>query len=445
MDFSWNPPVVSPTRLLELGDTMTTLDDTFEAYFGSKKPLEAARDLTMPTEAEIANPLLEEDDDEEAIALPPSSSPKVISAVSRDRGNLDVGEDLHAPRPSAKQQARVRHAVDAVLDGDFDEAERVAKRLAKPSARRKKYSRKRITDKDMVLMEFLARFKFASAPQLAQLSLTEDGTPVAVKTAHRRLLGLKEAGYVKSGDAIGSRTLWYLTKKGFDTVEAGDNFVSGDGRRINGGALETTQVGHYLATNQVAVQLLTGRQHFFDLAAESVDLWHLMSEYQIDQAWSRWKQNTHARADAPKSVEEKKNHWETAHYIAWRDAKEKQWTKAEHPELWTLGRPHRDATYSGYHHPDLVWLPNGDERRAVALEVEVSVKDPASYQRILRNYKLNTSGYEAVVWICNSRQIAKRLLAAQEAVGLSADFMKVVPLRTFDGQPFLDRAWKLDN
>lgn len=91
-----------------------------------------------------------------------------------------------------------------------------------------------------------------------------------------------------------------------------------------------------------------------------------------------------------------------------------------------------------------MWLRGGSEAHAVAFEIEVSPKEYSAYLRILKNFKLNTTGYEQVVWVANSRQIAKRLMRARAAMGLSDKFMKIVPLRTFEGQPFLDRALKLD-
>lgn len=289
------------------------------------------------------------------------------------------------------------------------------------------YRRSKITDNDLRAMAFIAKFKFTNSRQVAAV------LEVKENTAHRRLLGLQEVGLTASEEVLGARQLWRVTGKGLSLLIADDQLEESDVTLVRSGDTETSQLGHYLAVNQIAVQLIGGHYDWLglDQFAGSGPSWmdEILTEYQVKSAWEAWKRTV---ATGSESVD-------FYHRKVW----ESKPSKVLHPECWTLGREYGDKLANQYHHPDLVFLPPDDREHGIAFEAEISKKSVSEYMKSLSNFRTNSAGYRNVVWVCGSKVIAERVQQAAESVGLPDGFMKLVPLRSLDGAIFTDKAWRL--
>jgi hypothetical protein len=368
-------------------------------------------------------------------------------------------------RPAAQATISAPEQADSVsveVDGSVGAgAERVAKKLKRkmnPSA--PKYGRTHMKEKDFLVMAFLRKFGFATSKQLSIV------LGVAVGTAHRRSLGLREVGLVGSDKIFGATQLWFLTAKGYDVLDFHHLYDDRIAKRFHPGKGVPTKLEHTLAVIHVAAQLVGGVSELrfvpgvelasgLDLLPALVPEGYMNSEYSRATTVKRGESEATKKKPAEVAFEHQKT---IAQWI-----REKKITKTEaldqYPFLWTVvNHPAaRESKKVKESHPaDLVldlsvlgedW--SGIKR--IAIEVELSAKQAPELRKIIRSFHMNyTSTYvdvfDYVAYISHKESIKEAVDAAAETVigGTGAgSYVGTFDLKDSDGKIFNGKAWTL--
>jgi len=95
------------------------------------------------------------------------------------------------------------------------------------------------------------------------------------------------------------------------------------------------------------------------------------------------------------------------------------------------------AVKLAYHVPDLVVKRQRDASgapRSLAVEVEISNKPPATYERTLQAYAEDKRIFQQVIWVCKTIGPAKKLEKIGRDLGIiQSGKLKIVPIYTNDG------------
>lgn len=319
-----------------------------------------------------------------------------------------------------------------------------SKRRKNPAA--PKYGRSTLVDRDLLVMTFLRKFRFATSKQIGMLLATEKtrGKPSARANAHKRLLGLKEIGLVSYEKALGISQLWYLTQKGHDTLEFLRLFddrvppVHKPGRVVYSG------LEHHMAIVQVAAQLVSGDHSVLGVSNPAIPagidlLVHLVPETYMRKAFS--KAFHHPKSKFPAEGLARDKHKEVARAVEIGRIHPAS-VLAKLPQLWTLVVPFiREADGKKSHPADLVvdlehLRTELHSPTSIALEIELHPKAAPEWQKILGSYKYEGTGstfpiFARVVYVTPETKIADGVIKAAKKIELRK--ASVRPLLGADG------------
>lgn len=288
-----------------------------------------------------------------------------------------------------------------------------------------------VTLRDQDMLQFLAKFKYATAKQLSNLS------GVTERTSLSRLVALKKKGLVESIRMWGATPVWILTGAGM--------VLSGfDLPLMKPSKMSYALIGHQFVVNNTASNLVGGQANVLHLdefpVQNRVDSggrlrWgeEVVSETEIQSSFSKMRLLTKAEVYRPlvlRSLEEGFREWEAAG------------KPVEGPEfmfgneyMWMLFPP--KALGQVYHVPDFVVRR---PRRAdgspesIAIEVEINSKSEERYDRVLRVFYADNRMYRKVIWVCKSMQAAKALEKVAKDIGLWQEGrIDIVPITTREG------------
>lgn len=315
-------------------------------------------------------------------------------------------------------------------------------------------------EKDFLVMAFLRKFGFATSKQLSIV------LGVAVGTAHRRALGLREVGLVGSDKIFGATQLWFLTAKGYDVLDFHHLYDDRIAKRFHPGKGVPTKLEHTLAVIHVAAQLVGGVSELrfipgvelasgLDLLPALVPEGYMNSEYSRATAVKKGNSEAAKKKPAEVTFEHRKT------IAGW--IRDERITKTEalsqYPFLWTVVN-HPAASESKKvkesHPADLVldlsvlgedW--SGIKR--IAIEVELSAKQAPELRKIIRSFYMNyTSTYvdvfDYVAYISHKETIKDAVAEAAAKVIDRADptaYVGTYDLRDADGEIFNGKAWTL--
>lgn len=263
----------------------------------------------------------------------------------------------------------------------------------------------RITERDIQIIHFLARYRFAAGSQMARYVRSSR------KAVTQRLAALAKAGLIRKEEVTRGHTLWTPTMWGLSTVDL-------DFRPIAAGISPVT-IGHTLGLVNIAIELETGGEDLLRVGPQYNRVGedgimmlgeNLVSEREIRQEESRLKKSV-ARVD-----------YERALMKALRD-----WSPDEiSPELevgnegmfimWATRQGQKD------HVPDLVVTRDRiDAQRGgnIAIELELNRKSKKEWERILASFKESEHIYQKVVYFTHKNSIASDLSEAATRVGLA--------------------------
>lgn len=288
-----------------------------------------------------------------------------------------------------------------------------------------------VTLRDQDMLIFLAKFKYATAKQLSNLS------GVTERTSVTRLSALQRKGLVRSVRLWGATPVWTLTGAGM--------VLSGFDLPIQqAGKISYASIAHQFVVNNTASNLMGGQANVLHLGEfplqNRVDSggrlrWgeEVVSETEIQSSFSRMRLLTRAEVYRPlvlKSLEKAFREWEEAG------------KPSRSPEfmfgneyMWMIYPP--KVLQQNYHAPDLVVRRprNADGTpESIAIEVELASKDERKYERVLRVYSADNRIYKKVIWVCKSMQTAKALEKVAKDIGLfQQGRLDIVPITTREG------------
>lgn len=299
----------------------------------------------------------------------------------------------------------------------------------------------RPTVADHDIIEFLAKFKFASAKILSRIR------GESVNSVWRKLDRLKKGGLVMDREVIGLGTIWALTT-------AGMAFSGYDFAPFSIRAPKTSTFAPIIGVNHVAACLWNNNFNIlmlddFPQSNRLVEVdgeptyirgETLVSEQEIRSSLLKEGQPSFGQGPSQGTMYEQVAMQAKAVWNEWEVAGRPY----DSPEfefgneyLWVL-YPEDDLTVS-YHVPDLVLMR---ERRddgspqSIAVEVELNQKSEARYMKTLMAYKLDDKVYDRVIWITNNASIGRKLANVAREIGL--DNFDVVPMRNENG-PYKNR------
>lgn len=323
-----------------------------------------------------------------------------------------------------------------------------SKKKRKPGT---KYHRRDITEKDLLVLAFLERFKLATTKQIAILLGVKRGS------ANWRLLGLKEIGLVGQEKMATMPVLWFLKPKGKTSLNNAFHFDERAPKNLHTpGAVSPSNISHILFEAQIAAQLAAGLKPLGKI--ESLEpltglgiITHLADETFLRKSWgtATYSKLHGLKSQAPRGYE-----------ISQRAADALQSGRVhykdvlrENPSMWTITVPvgYRNEC-KDFHYPDLVvdleHTRTGSAPVSYAVELELSPKSPQELQKILRTFKVAMEKspvpiYQKVIYLIPNEGVKRGVISAAKAVGMTKDQLMIRPLFDFEGKEFTGKAWDL--
>lgn len=277
----------------------------------------------------------------------------------------------------------------------------------------------KITERDIIMVKFLARYRYANALQLARLT---DASPANIMT---RLNKLEESGFVRKQAVSARQYLWITTK-------AGNLLVDSIFQPIKKGTISYATIAHTLGLSELGVELereaggkdILGAKVNGDVDEVPENRWKFgiwghekgktlgemtVTEREIRQGQMRWRGNRST--------------------LELREVVDLAVDSAEAAPELEEGNEGLFVVYGangqdGEHIPDLVVARERAEDgsvRHIAIELELTAKPLPSWKRILRWYRDNGVMFDKVVYFTPKPSIANALRKADQDVGLGED------------------------
>ncbi|MFJ3385223.1 MULTISPECIES: hypothetical protein [unclassified Curtobacterium] len=283
------------------------------------------------------------------------------------------------------------------------------------------YRRKRLTEKDFLVLGFLQLFEFITTKQVGVLrNLSEP-------SARRLMLGLQEFGVIGQEKIEFGPQLWYLTGKGHSYLRTAMEVPVTAQPLHRSGQFDLSKIRPNLLASQVAAQLMAGtdtiRKHVSVPLSAGLDLLPFL----IPERYMRASFNSALQPQGTRSKFSDGRERGKAIQSLWQDIErnrpEGQSVDAlllQHPELWMIvGK----LIYTGpseakYQHPaDLALNLTPIGLPSIAVEIELSMKTPDEMRRIVATYfrRESPTPIGMVIYLTNQKAIAKRVMeTAQE-------------------------------
>lgn len=281
-----------------------------------------------------------------------------------------------------------------------------------------------LTERDVILIRFLARYRYAYVDQLARLV---DSTP---RTVAARLRKLEERGFIRKELIAGRQYLWVSRKAGNALVDIAFN-------EIKKGSLSYVTVAHTIGLVNLGVEFEreAGGKDLLGEGKEVVD-WEM--------PFNRWKFGIWGHPDGRVRGEMTVTEREIRQgQLRWRGGR----SSKEMRELVSLAAANSEPVEleegqeglfviygqggaGGEHIPDLVVARERDENgrpQHIAIELELTAKTFEEWRKVLRNFRdnglasedgANSGMYSKIVYFTHKRSIANGLRKADEEVGL---------------------------
>lgn len=398
--------------------------------------------------------LSEENYDNDAM---PSGVPDYLADEDDDYAEVAVvAEPTPTPTstPTIPSSAEWREAADRGEVKGYEHPNKgkdpnsASKKNRKPGT---KYHRRDMTDKDLIVLAFLERFKLATTKQMAILLGVKRGS------ANWRLLGLKEIGLVDQERIPTMPVLWFLKPKGKKVLDNAFHFDNRAPKNLhNPGAVSSGTISHVLFEGQIAAQIVAGLRPLDRIEPlEQLSGIEKMAQI-VDETFLRssWGKETFNK------MEDSKQAGQRGYVIATRAAESLVAGKVsysevleENPSMWTLTVPpgwRNDC--KEFHYPDLVIdLEYTREDKApvsYAVEIELSPKSSVELKKILTTFKISMEKsavpiYRKVIYVIPDDKVKRGVLKAAKSVGLTPDQLVFVTLKDLEGQRFTGRVWEL--
>ena len=323
-------------------------------------------------------------------------------------------------RPTANDQSTTgKEWKERVAAGEVNGWEHPNRGKDRNSPTKKKgstYRRKRLSEKDFLVLGFLQLFEFVTTKQVGILrNLSEP-------SARRLMLGLQEFGVIGQEKIEFGPQLWYLTGKGRRYLESVMEVPATAQPLHRRGQFDLSKIRPTLLASQVAAQLMAGtdtiRKHVSVPLSTGLDLLPFL----IPERYMRSSFNSALQPQGVKSKFTDGRARGKAIQTLWQDIERNRpdgqsmdALLLEHPELWmVVGK----LIYTGpkeakYQHPaDLALNLTAIGLPSIAVEIELSIKTPDEMRRIVATYfrRESPTPVGKVIYLTNQKAIAKRVM-----------------------------------
>ena len=272
-----------------------------------------------------------------------------------------------------------------------------------------------LTERDIMIIRFLARYRYAYNFQIARLC---DTSPKAINI---RLRKLAERGFIKKKTVTGAQYIWLSTK-------AGNLVADIDLPAIKDGQLSWVTVAHTIGLGNVGVELEIGGDNLLkedewpvynkrDRKGNPVIGERILTEKEIRQGQQKWRMNR-TTAEMRELVESAIKDTGAA-YV---NEETGEITYPDAPEL-IEGNEGLYVVYGALEHiPDMVVQRGRDADGKpinIAIELELNQKPSEDWKRILRTYRDYGQMYDKIIYFTHKRSIFNLLNKInQEDIGL---------------------------
>lgn len=397
---------VAPAPVVPVAPTPAEPDSIEPSVKKTLESLMPAKPSLPPSEERVEGPVFEDDTDDSTQS---PVTPKVADAVAE--------ESSETKKPKADAKTPI---ASVTPDGGWV----TPKKKKSRQVNRNTVAKLKISRRDLDVLHFLAKFRFANIHQLNRLMQTTE------QASARRINLLMEAGFVRREVVTQGQELYLSTAAGISLVDE-------DFKPIMEGKIGIPTVAHTLGVANIAIELLLGEENQLqlegfggknrrNLLGEWVVGETLVSERQINSAHLKWAHN-----------EDKEE------YVRFFDRAYNEWEEGGRvgpsPELLAGNEGFliifAQNSHEKNHVPDLVVLK---QRKAdgspasVAVELELNGKSAREWERILTQYKYSNL-YEKVVYLTHKKPIRDSLLRMAERVGLDEsriDVKQYIPRRS---------------
>ena len=263
-----------------------------------------------------------------------------------------------------------------------------------------------LTNRDITIIRFLARYRYAYNFQIARL------VRASVKGIRPRLRVLAERGFVRKQVVTGAQHIWLSTK-------AGNLVTDIDLPAIKKGDLSWTTVAHTLGLVNVGIELETGGENLLkedvwptmnntDIRGNFIDGERIITEKEIRAGQQKWRMNrstSEMRAVAEQAVKDP-GEFEVNEQTGEVEFIMPPETLEGNEGLFVIYSP------DGEHIPDMVVSRGRDVNGKpinIAIELELNEKTHADWRRILRAYKEYGEMFDKIVYFTHKRNISNQL------------------------------------
>lgn len=279
-----------------------------------------------------------------------------------------------------------------------------------------------ITPRDMVMLKFLSRYRYAFVDMLARL------TNSSSNAINQRLRILERHNIVRKEPIMRGVNVWLITR-------AGNVFIDSDLSPVKEGSINPINIAHTIGLANLGVELersIAGDDNDPSTYVERAGL-NILGESDYPHFY-RWKDDdpfSGVRALGEITVTEREIRQSQMRFRGTKTGDDMRKLvdlaviNPDAPELeagneamfvvyGTYGRP-------GEHVPDLIVARPRDEQgnpQHIAIELELNAKKTEEWRRILQWYKDNGNMYSKVYYFTHKASIWKTLLRVDQSVGL---------------------------
>ncbi|MGN2299069.1 hypothetical protein ACSOSW_07315 [Micrococcus luteus KDCGSN] len=297
-------------------------------------------------------------------------------------------------------------------------------------------SRAIITERDALYLAFLSRFPAADAEALSYLA-TRAENPFGADTSAltspsgitKRMLKLVKMGAVtRHRHILTGRTHYGVTEFGWEAARHYGHEIA-EYRGLQG--LHISTLEHHRAIALIAAQFASPVGIYRDaLGIDPVPMDHLVSEKEIDRAYSRVRTQLNALKDSGKTAtfaDYRRHVQEAAGQSITEGSMDARTIMTTHPALWTVAAPKDSDRYRHIQKPDLA-LHLDPTRREPAetqgknwlIEIELSPKTSTEYDQTMRTLRAELSSgsvYERIVYFVGNDAIGRAIREADKRTG----------------------------
>lgn len=268
----------------------------------------------------------------------------------------------------------------------------------------------RITPRDLDMIAFLARFRYAQGVQIARY------VGSSRKSVDQRLTKLGKAGLLRREDISQGQGLWTPTAMGLAASDM-------DFAAIGSGKISPVTLAHTLGLVNLAISLEKGYENILGLAdfgemnrvnsaGVLVPGETLVSEREIRQSQARWKSYM-VRTDMERAYMRALEDWRAGDVSL--PSPEFEVGNEAMFILWATRAGRSD------HIPDMVVTKPREfdgSPASLAIELELSVKPMKEWRRIMSTFAEDNSLYSHVHYFTHKKNIAQGLTDVAKSVGL---------------------------